>query len=315
MASSAEAENVFGGGRRRDAAADRSGRSNGAPHGLSSPAPPAGYYYYDPRGQQRRPVGAMTYRRGAKDRDGCCSVGFLKCLLHTFNFIFLLSGCAVLGVGIWTLVAKRHHLSLLTTATYASTAYMLVLAGALVILVTALGCVAVCRLHRCFLLVYTFLLLLIFLMEAVAGIIAYVYEEQVWHELADGLNTTFIESYGIDAARTEAINDLQRSFKCCGANGFEDWKHSVWRSKIPNTKNKVPDSCCKTIGTGCGTLAHPSNIFYDGCINALHDQIREHLIIIGAVGLGICLVQVFGMIFSCCLYLRLRDYRRHPQYY
>ncbi|KAL1482388.1 hypothetical protein MTO96_033831 [Rhipicephalus appendiculatus] len=161
----------------------------------------------------------MTYRRGAKD-DGCCSVGFLKCLLHTFNFIFLLSGCAVLGVGVWTLVAKRHHLSLLTTATYASTAYMLLLAGALVILVTALGCVAVCRLHRCFLLAYTFLLLLIFLMEAVAGIIAYVYEEQVWHELADGLNTTFVESYGTDASRTEAINDLQRAFKCCGANGF-----------------------------------------------------------------------------------------------
>lgn len=257
----------------------------------------------------------MTYRRGVKDREGCCSVGFLKCLLHVFNFIFLLSGCAVLGVGVWTLVAKRHHLSLLATATYASTAYMLVLAGVLVILVTVLGCVAVCRLHRCFLLMYTFLLLFIFLMEAVAGIIAYVYEEQVWHELADSLNTTFIESYGVDASRTEAINDMQRSFKCCGANGFEDWKHSVWLHKNSRTRNKVPDSCCKTIGTGCGKLDHPSNIYYDGCINALDEQVREHLIIIGAVGLGICLVQVFGMIFSCCLYLRLRDYRRHPQYY
>ncbi|KAM7292599.1 CD151 antigen [Ixodes scapularis] len=169
--------------------------------------------------------------------------------------------------------------------------------------------------HDVLAVLYTFLLLLIFLLEAVAGVIAYVYEEQVWHELADSLNTTFIESYGIDSSRTDAINDLQSSFKCCGANSYQDWQRSEWLRLKPRTPNKVPDSCCKTTTSGCGGLVHPSNVYYDGCINALDEQIREHLIIVGAVGLGICLVQVFGMIFSCCLYLRLRDYRRHPQYY
>lgn len=256
----------------------------------------------------------MTFRRGSKD-DGCCSVSFLKYMLYIFNFIFLLSGLAVLGVAIWTIVEKQHHLSLLATATYASTAYMLLLAGVVVILVTVLGCIAVWRLDRCLLLTYTFLLLLIFLLEAVAGIIAYVYEEQVESELKESLNATFVESYSFDAARTSAIDDLHRSYKCCGAVSFSDWRHSKWRKMNRQQLNKVPDSCCKTETQTCGSLDHPSNIYYDGCVKALEMQVREHLVIIGAVGLGICLVQIFGMIFSCCLYVRLRDYKPQPQYY
>ncbi|KAH7969511.1 hypothetical protein HPB52_019116 [Rhipicephalus sanguineus] len=94
MASPA-AENVFGGGGGRGrSAADRSDRfTNGTPHGLSSSS---SRHYRLGRPIVAAPGGggggasAMTYRRGAKD-DGCCSVGFLKCLLHTFNFIFLVS--------------------------------------------------------------------------------------------------------------------------------------------------------------------------------------------------------------------------------
>ncbi|XP_064480085.1 CD151 antigen-like isoform X2 [Ornithodoros turicata] len=256
----------------------------------------------------------MTFRRGSKD-NGCCSVSFLKYMLYIFNFIFFLSGLAVLGVAIWTIVMKQHHLSLLATVTYASTAYMLLLAGIIVIFVTVLGCIAIWRLDRCLLLGYTFLLLLIFLLEAVAGIIAYVYEEQVEQELKESLNATFTENYFFDAARTSAIDDFHQSFKCCGAVGFEDWLHSKWLKANRQLRNKVPDSCCKTVLPQCGVHDHPSNIYYDGCVNALQQQVREHLVIIGAVGLGICLVQVFGMIFSCCLYVRLRDYKRHPQYY
>ncbi|KAH8025289.1 hypothetical protein HPB51_005760 [Rhipicephalus microplus] len=88
MASPA-AENVFGG--RGRSAADRSDRfTNGTPYGLSSASSSRHYRSGRPivAGGGGGAPAAMTYRRGAKD-DGCCSVGFLKCLLHTFNFIFL----------------------------------------------------------------------------------------------------------------------------------------------------------------------------------------------------------------------------------
>lgn len=51
-----------------------------------------------------------------------------------------------------------------------------------------------------------------------------------------------------------------------------------------------------------------NNLFYfQGCIYALTRSLETHLNILGAVGLGICILQVFGMIFSCCLYVKLRD--------
>lgn len=92
----------------------------------------------------------------------------------------------------------------------------------------------------------------------------------------------------------------------------------------------VPDSCCKTVLTGCGQRDHASNIYkvevgawapwcradqpgapprrwggrtrppsaplslpaQGGCITKLETFIQEHLRIIGAVGIGIACVQV-----------------------
>lgn len=44
-----------------------------------------------------------------------------------------------------------------------------------------------------------------------------------------------------------------------------------------------------------------------GCIYKMADELKHHLILLGAIGLGICVIQVFGMILSCCLYVKLKD--------
>lgn len=143
-----------------------------------------------------------------------------------------------------------------------------------------------------------------------AGVIAYIYEEQVWSELQTTLNSTFISNYELDDSLTDAIDDLQRKYQCCGAASYKDWRHSQWLLNNPDVENKAPDSCCISEKPLCGRSAHPSNIYHQGCATALSNQIKDNLIILGAVGLGICLVQIIGMIFSCCLYVQLRDYDR-----
>lgn len=57
---------------------------------------------------------------------------------------------------------------------------------------------------------FTFMLLLIFLLEAMVGILAYVYKDQVRLELELNLNNTFLESYKIDVDKTEAIDRMQQ---------------------------------------------------------------------------------------------------------
>ncbi|KAK6630373.1 hypothetical protein RUM44_005040 [Polyplax serrata] len=156
--------------------------------------------------------------------------------------------------------------------------------------------------------IYTFLLVFIFLLEAMVGTLAYIYEEQVESELKLNLNSTFLDNYKVDTDKTKAIDDMQLQFKCCGAVRFEDWRHSKWFQQSRKTSNNlVPDSCCKTPSLNCGIRDHPSNIQYNGCLYRLSDEVKSHLVIISSVGLGICVLQIFGVIFSFCLYIKLKS--------
>jgi hypothetical protein len=68
-------------------------------------------------------------------------------------FHFQLSGIGVFGVGIWTVVEKQHYVALLTNATYELAAWVLIVAGCLVFLVTVIGCLGVLQHNRFFILV------------------------------------------------------------------------------------------------------------------------------------------------------------------
>ena len=53
-----------------------------------------------------------------------------------------------MGVGVWTLVEKSEYISLLPSKTYAASAYILVLAGAIVMVTGVLGCCATFKEQR-----------------------------------------------------------------------------------------------------------------------------------------------------------------------
>ncbi|KAK9502447.1 hypothetical protein O3M35_011226 [Rhynocoris fuscipes] len=57
---------------------------------------------------------------------------------------------------------------------------------------------------------------------------------------------------------------------------------------------------------GCGQSNHPSNISYTGCIHKFTAELKKQLDIIFAVGLGISVIQIFGMILTCFLYFKLK---------
>ncbi|XP_024604778.1 CD151 antigen-like [Neophocaena asiaeorientalis asiaeorientalis] len=77
-----------------------------------------------------------------------CGTVCLKYLLFTFNCCFWLAGLAVMAVGIWTLALKSDYISLLASGTYLATAYILVVAGAVVMVTGVLGCCATFKERR-----------------------------------------------------------------------------------------------------------------------------------------------------------------------
>ncbi|XP_041636648.1 tetraspanin-11 isoform X1 [Cheilinus undulatus] len=247
-----------------------------------------------------------------KDDQGDWQTVCLKYLLFIFNFLFWLGGAAVLGVGVWTLVEKSDYLSLLASSTFAVSAYILILAGSLVVVTGFLGCCAVIREQKSCLSAYFLFLLLIFLIELVAGVLAYVYYQRLSEELKQHLNQTMTENYAQPGkvAITLAVDNLQQDFKCCGSNSSHDWSMSVYILSKPAEGRVVPDSCCKTITYQCGKRDHPSNIYKveGGCITKLEKFLADHLLIIGAVGIGVACLQLAGaMLTACFIYLLYKE--------
>ncbi|KAK5606454.1 Mitogen-activated protein kinase kinase kinase kinase 4 [Crenichthys baileyi] len=83
-----------------------------------------------------------------EEKKETCGTVCLKYLLFSFNFLFWLAGGVVMAVGVWTLVEKSDYISLLPSKTYATSAYILVLAGAIVMVTGVLGCCATFKEQR-----------------------------------------------------------------------------------------------------------------------------------------------------------------------
>ncbi|XP_051886212.1 tetraspanin-11 isoform X3 [Pristis pectinata] len=208
------------------------------------------------------------------------------------------AGAGVLLTGTWTLNEKRDYLSLLPSSTFAVSACILVFAGSLVTITGFLGCCAVVREQKSALVAYFSSLLLIFLIELVAGILACVYYQRLSEELQQHLNKTMMENYGQpgEGSVTDSIDRLQQDFKCCGSNNSADWQYSVYILSPDSGNRVVPDSCCKTVTEACGQRDHPSNVYKveGGCLAILELVLADHLLIMGAVGIGVACLQACG---------------------
>ncbi|KAL8593794.1 hypothetical protein ACOMHN_063991 [Nucella lapillus] len=253
---------------------------------------------------------AVRAKNRRKD-TGCCSLPYLRSVMVIFNVILWLTGLTFLGLGVWALVSKHHYISLLGSHTYSATTFLFLSIGCLVILAGMLGCLGALRQMRCCLVLFACLLLLIFVMEAISGVLAYMYESAIREELARNLNRTMMEGYGLTPGVSHAVDSMQRDFECCGTSGersYLDWEFSQWL-QTTDTALRVPDSCCISPSQGCGASTHPSNIYWGGCWSKLELFLKSHLILIGGVGLGFCCLQIFGIIFACCMARKIKEVR------
>ncbi|KAM9311300.1 tetraspanin-11-like [Gastrophryne carolinensis] len=242
----------------------------------------------------------------------------LKYLLFLFNFLFWIGGAAVIAMGLWTLMEKSSYISFLANSTLSVSAYILLLAGGLVAVTGFIGCCAVIREHKTCLLLYLIILISVYAAELAAGLLSYIFYETISEELKESLNETIINDYGQPGMKhvTYAIDHLQQDFRCCGSNSSDDWKYSLYVSKVNNSGVIVPDSCCKSMTVKCGRRDHPSNIYKveGGCMTKLEEFIQDHLLLIGAVSVGIACYQLIGITMSACFLCILYKEEREEQY-
>jgi len=228
-----------------------------------------------------------------------------KWIFISYNILMLLSGCIILGTGVWSFIHKWYLYIIFKDLTLKMTGTLLVVTGILTLFTGILGYVGVFCKNKSVMTVYMVMMLLVFMFEAIQGLFAYVYQEQVKDNRNEIIEAHFISHYNVDAKIAEAVDLVHQQFNCCGISSYSNWQNSSWsleQEKMPLSKRlKVPNSCCKTITPNCAVRDHPSNVYYSGCIHKLRINLLEDLYLMTLISFGVCLVQVAGVLITSCL--------------
>jgi len=241
----------------------------------------------------------------------CCS-GIARFLLITFNFIFWLSGAAILAVGIWILVDKnlQEYLDVIKDAmgnedALRTSAYILIGFGAFVFLVGFCGCCGAIRKSKCLLGFYILFLVIVCAGELAAGVYVAIYQGDAEDKLDSGLSKSIKENYG-DKLQG-AWDFVQTELKCCGGLGKDDYLNSTWymsKSVADQAAEKIPLSCCVVTdgntATDCQMADNTDNYHTDGCKDSLLSWVKDHTVIMIGVGCGIAALEIFGLICAIC---------------
>ncbi|XP_069751203.1 tetraspanin-4a isoform X2 [Narcine bancroftii] len=225
-----------------------------------------------------------------------CLLG-LKYLMFVFNLLFWMAGGGVLGVGIWLAVTQGNFATLSATFPFLSAANLLIGTGSVATIIGFLGCVGAIKENKCLLLSFFVLLLLIFIVEVIAGILVCVYRAQIDTHARDDL-TDGLQLFGTDGniGLTNAWSIVQTDFRCCGVSNYTDW-FEVFNA------TQVPDSCCREYTVSCG-LHSPETWWRDACYERVKMWLQDNLLVIGAFALCTALIQVVGLTLAMVMYCR-----------
>ncbi|KAJ8249852.1 hypothetical protein COCON_G00230680 [Conger conger] len=221
--------------------------------------------------------------------------GGIKCikfLMLAFNFLFWLAGTAVLALGLWLRFdpkTKGLFEGEESPSVFFTGVYILIGAGALMMVVGFLGCCGAIQESMCMLGFFFFFLLVIFAVEVAAGIWGFSNQEKIVNDVTEFYRKTF-ENY--KATKQEVLKETLRlihfGLNCCGTTG------TIFDS--------AKDTCPKKEGLEV--------LITKNCPEAIEEVFNSKLHVIGGVGIGIAVVMIFGMIFSmmlCCAIRRTQQ--------
>lgn len=215
----------------------------------------------------------------------------IKYLLFGFNFIFWLAGIAVLAIGLWLRFdsqTKSIFEQETNNSSFYTGVYILIGAGALMMLVGFLGCCGAVQESQCMLGLFFGFLLVIFAIEIAAAIWGYSHKDEVIKEVQEFYKDTYNKLKTKDEPQRETLKAIHYALDCCGLVG--------------GVEQFILDICPKK-----DIL---ESIQIKSCPDAIKEVFDNKFHIIGAVGIGIAVVMIFGMIFSmilCCAIRRSRE--------
>nr|XP_056701366.1 tetraspanin-1 [Euleptes europaea] len=231
---------------------------------------------------------------------------FLKVMMVLFNLAIALGGAALLGIGIWVSVDSNSFINLFgplssNVLQFVNVGYLLIAIGAVLFFLGFLGCCGAQKESKCLLITFFSIVLIIFIIEVAAAVVALVYTS-VAETILEGTVTKVLKNdYGQNKDVTAVWNKTMSELKCCGLMNYTDFNDSYYLSQ----HREYPPFCCEGNTTCTMQLAERDNI--TGCFPKLLSEIRSNAGVVGGVAAGICVLEIAAMTVAMYLYCRLDE--------
>ncbi|XP_056272223.1 tetraspanin-33b [Pseudoliparis swirei] len=202
-------------------------------------------------------------------------------------------------------------------------AVILIVAGVVMFFITFCGCIGALRENIRLLKTFSFSLTLVFLTQLAIAVLGFFYSDQTRGALGKFVKKAIVH-YRDDLDLQNLMDYNQKEFKCCGWNNDTDWSWNLYfnctHENSSSERCAVPYSCCTpvpgetVINTMCGfgvqTKSHleaNKSIYPVGCVDKAVVWIESHLLLVGALALGLALPQVAGVVLSQILISQIQD--------
>lgn len=220
----------------------------------------------------------------------------IKYLLFLFNLLFAVSGIVVIIVGIFVQKMYDSYSAFIDEKLF-TTPVLIISVGVFIFIIAFFGCCGAIKESINMLTIYSFLLCLIFILEVVIGIAGFFLKDELGKMIETRMNNSLKMYDHLYYHRT--WNILQFDLRCCGVQSKEDWL-----TFYPN--GTLPHSCCPDIAMDEQCPGDKANS--QGCLHALLSMLQTNFTLIISCAASITLIQLIGVIFSCCLSRSIRQY-------
>lgn len=252
-----------------------------------------------------------------------------KQIVFYFNFILFIMGSLSVAVGLWVHYDKKSFSDFLTKIDHSSIRFeglsafthedaltdaylLLIISGAIICIVSFLGCCGVCQSSTCMLTLYGCFILLFLAMQIAAGCLAFFYEQKVSQQIKGFLKSTiadYNESPTSPANSTTLMwNYLMAQLSCCGVDDYTDFMLSPkWNA----SGLTVPKACCSLgpnkfeflpLDPNCMYKPTEVNSYYrKGCYEIVSNWVMTNSELVLYVGIGLATFQLLLMVMAFCL--------------
>lgn len=233
----------------------------------------------------------------------------VKYLLFFFNVLFWLLGGACLAIGIYARFETTSYSDFVGNV-WSDPAFFFIIVGGIMFILGFTGCIGALRENICLLKFFSVALGVIFFLQILLGVLVFIFKGEFEKIVKEKLEDTVVK-YRDNADLRSIIDKVQRDFECCGVTNYHDWNDNIYFNCSQETTEScgVPSSCCKKDKDNkqCGYKIREDTpekrteaedvIYTRGCAEGFSEWVEKNIILIGAIALGVAVVQIMGI--SC----------------